>query len=343
MNNRAIAYEFLLRIILAILFVGGAIYIGSSIGKSFFRLTGSGLDSFIDFAYDVTNLENGQYKDISVDFDKGTAIIGFSKDAKQFECHKCLSTNVDPESEFPTAFFKKPQNEECKDSACICLCRKGLADDDVAEGVKSFSCEHLICRALNNLNIIDEYSAAGMLSDFINPYWKGGFVYGRNMGIELSNLASNYAKNTPRTIHLRAENYMNFISVCQEEKCFSEEDRKLIDEKITALREKEKDIRLKEEFDEFIDFLAQCQENTEKCDSRNFISGHNIYYLPTTSQDNGIYLVKQGLKPYIDGFISKKTQISLFEDEDRELGEGEIFESNSAAFISKDNKVILTG
>ena len=45
MNKKAIAYEFLLRLIIAILFVGAALYIG----KSLFRLTGSGFDSYLGF------------------------------------------------------------------------------------------------------------------------------------------------------------------------------------------------------------------------------------------------------------------------------------------------------
>ena len=65
MNKKAIAYEFLLRLIIAILFVGAALYIG----KSLFRLTGSGFDSYLGFVSEANRLENGQQSQTPPDRD----------------------------------------------------------------------------------------------------------------------------------------------------------------------------------------------------------------------------------------------------------------------------------
>src|SRR3989338_4287337 len=184
MNKKAIAYEFLLRLIIAILFVSATLYIG----KSLFRLTGSGFDSYLGFVSTINSLEDGQFKEVGVDFDKETAIIGFNSDAERFECYDCAAPSIDNR---PRAIFEKPRNDECKDGACICLCSKvlsktyiGTLAEEILE-TKQFACESLTCRKSTNSDIIDLYKPKNLFLKSLNTLWKGGFVYGRGIDVDL--------------------------------------------------------------------------------------------------------------------------------------------------------------
>ena len=345
MNKKAIAYEFLLRLIIAILFVGAALYIG----KSLFRLTGSGFDSYLGFVSEANRLENGQFKELGVDFDKNTAIIGFSKDAEQFECYNCISPSVDNK---PRAIFKKPIKPECKNRACICLCREGLSDKE-SGATTEFSCSSLTCRNLkDDLDVIDIYDATKENQPGLKAFWKGGFVYGRDIKAALNNM-ENYL---PRTRVLRIENYNNLIVACSSGKkeCLSSEAKTELDKRMKEKKEKELRVQSEKAFGEFINFLNKCKEDASKCGAREFIGGYNIFYIPTTKPDHGIYLLKKpepDLKPdvdmnrdlvVIDGKKIKSSEIpKLNKNENEEFSEDNIFKSNKAEFNYKNGNIIV--
>lgn len=337
MNRKALAYEFLLRLIIAILFVSAAIYIG----KSLFRLTDSGLDSFNKFVFTADNLKDGQFKELGVDFDKGTAIIGFSEDAEKFESSSIFD-------KFDKAILKKPQNSECKSGACICLCRKS-SYENLNTRAPELVCESITCNKLGSgLDIIDIYETENELLK-IQVTWKGGFVYGRDIKATINGL-NDYR---PRTRVLRIENYQNIIAVCPAEKkeCLSDEDKKALDQRIIEKLEKDTNIKLQKAFKDFINSLNGCKENIDKCGTLNFINGYNVYYIPTTEQekDNGVYLLKRVSEPdvqrdliKIDNEELKKLQITLYENENKELDKGYIFKDNKVVITSKDDKIVVS-
>ncbi len=200
---------------------------------------------------------------------------------------------------------------------------------------------------LQYLVIIDIYDVKREDQPGLKAFWKGGFVYGRDIKAALNNM-KNYL---PRTRVLRVENYKNIITVCpaEQKECLSKEDKNLLDQRIKERSEKKLNNELQKAFQNFIDSLNQCKDNKDKCGTLNFVNEYNIYYIQTTEQDNGIYLLKQVSEPDIQRDIIKieneelkLLQITLYKPENEELDRGYIFKNNEVVITSEDGEIIIT-
>ncbi|MBW2996277.1 hypothetical protein KY332_03180 [Candidatus Woesearchaeota archaeon] len=75
MKKKAIMYEFLVRLIIAVLMVTAAIIIG----KSFFRLTSEGMNSYHKLVGVIEDIEPPELKSTSLAMDKETMIVVFNE------------------------------------------------------------------------------------------------------------------------------------------------------------------------------------------------------------------------------------------------------------------------
>lgn len=126
---------------------------------------------------DINNLEVGKQKESFIVLEHDIAVIGFSKN-KDYQCYGCPNAHKGK----LVAQFKRPSNEQCKDSACICICR-GLIDKSLLD----LNCNKLQCEKLNS----DIYPKVE-LGEFISKKfgfgystqssWQGGFFYATDAG-----------------------------------------------------------------------------------------------------------------------------------------------------------------
>ena len=72
---------------------------------------------------------------------KGTAVIGFSKNAKEFRCYGCQQIYGAAFSEkLLYDSIDKPSNNECNGKSCICACLSGFALGSVSGSESKIIC-----------------------------------------------------------------------------------------------------------------------------------------------------------------------------------------------------------
>ena len=151
-------------------------------------------EEFNKFVKNIDNVQVGPESQIFVNLYPNTAIIGFSKNADSFKCIACGSST----SKDIISFFNKPQNKECKEGSCICLCPHSIQIDTSKEPPLEMKCENMICKPLK-----DDLAESIELSKYFEQFerteplrysnikyarWAGGFLFERH---SRSNFISN--------------------------------------------------------------------------------------------------------------------------------------------------------
>lgn len=183
----------------------------------------------------VKNLNEGPYEQHQeiITLDEGNALIGFGKD-KNYQCIWCNPVTGKLYHEVTTQ-IPKPDKEECKGSACICLCKKRLEDDKLDEEeqkkeVPQIYCkEYIKCYKLNHdlypqydlTSFIKENYPKGGAASGIS--WRGGFFIGRNFNgisdIFIGGIYSNDVRS--RTIYREKKRLgqNTYVAVCPKLPC----------------------------------------------------------------------------------------------------------------------------
>ena len=134
-DKKGLGFEGLVRIVAAVFAISTGIFLLYKFGGAALEASGFNLklseQTFENLVKDLNSedFKIGDSKQKFLNLDKDTAIIGFSKNMN-YECHRCYATQLCPSCPPPslrpeiTARFSRPNTEECKDSACLCLCQK---------------------------------------------------------------------------------------------------------------------------------------------------------------------------------------------------------------------------
>ena len=155
MNKKAIMYEFLVRMIIALVMIVAAI----AIGRSFFRISNQGTNSFNEFVGILQNIEDGSQESMTLAMDKGTAIIGFGQGATQVIRANYPGTG----NQYPPTLKTCATNQECHsfvnrppscpiDIACVCICK------DYIENKFKVGCEDTTCQEIRGRNFSESIS-----------------------------------------------------------------------------------------------------------------------------------------------------------------------------------------
>lgn len=119
-GKKAFMPEFFVRFLIALIFIGSALYIGSKL----FRLSDKGYDEYDKLAGLINDVkENGEIRSISLSMDKDTAIAGFSGDDEQSVSRYNLPS---PAGQIIFVFQRGdfPACMKDKSKSCICLVQK---------------------------------------------------------------------------------------------------------------------------------------------------------------------------------------------------------------------------
>ncbi len=146
--------------------------IGCTVIKNFSNKDDKVAASFEGFVNMINAMSDPTKSYTELDFKKGSAIVGFRKGASTWECYNCHTTHS-----LPTRVFIKPSNDQCKSTACMCLCPEGF----VLEGGtnKLAKCgKPLMCKILNK-DIKEVTIIRSSDNSFSNDdtYWKNGFLF----------------------------------------------------------------------------------------------------------------------------------------------------------------------
>ena len=172
------------------------------------------IKSFEDFVNNINKMKL-EIETFSLKLKEGTVIIGFSKGAERYECYGCLGSNKDK----PRVVFNKPTNQECADSACICLCSNGfkLQTDKIENRITYFGqCTKLRCKKIEQYNIIDKVIIRQfakihlIVSGETGLYWKNGFLFTNGISTPPNGLGRYNEKISTFVVEKRD----NFIGVC---------------------------------------------------------------------------------------------------------------------------------
>lgn len=215
-HRKGLVVEALMRIIIMAVLV----FIVWKIGKTAYAAAfgeGNTLNEFDDFVGIINSAQfkAGEAKQELLTLDPGTAIIGFSKD-KDYKCQSRITIDK------LESTFKRPLDAECKDSACICMCLKGLPTNMGSQQPLQITCEKLVCKKVKDdiAPIVEIGSQKGTVYGYTyqqSSLWEGGFLYVRDAGtadIAMSGLP----KNDKRTIAIILEKQIvdgkTYIGVC---------------------------------------------------------------------------------------------------------------------------------
>ncbi|MBI1934895.1 hypothetical protein HYS31_00495 [Candidatus Woesearchaeota archaeon] len=156
-----------------------------------------------------------------------TAVIGFSKNSKEFRCHNCGVGTVET-----YLSVKKPSNEECDNKPCMCLCSSGLDSEPESDVGTNIKCKEFSCETLMN-DITPKIELKDTLNKIYKrelgyeypppyPYWENGFFFVRDTSLKI---LSGIPKGKDRriTIAIEKENLgsVDYVAVCPELPCFT--------------------------------------------------------------------------------------------------------------------------
>ncbi|MEK6943192.1 MAG: hypothetical protein AABX00_03970 [Nanoarchaeota archaeon] len=181
------------------------------------------LNSFESLANEMNSHENWIEKQTLLSLDSDTAVFGFSKTGN-FECYGC--GNLDKGK--LRSFFTRPQNEECKDSACVCLCSSPSVppDSPLSESLE-IKCKKMSCRK-TNYEISSGYEVKRFfksISASDTASWKNGFVYARDIEdntVPITGMPRNKERITSLFLERKTANGINYIGVCPVKPCIEQ-------------------------------------------------------------------------------------------------------------------------
>ena len=188
-NKRGIVIEALLRIIIMVVLVVVVFNIGKNVAEAFFG-SSDALQSVENLANELNSnsFQNDERRQSFLSLEKGTAIIGFSKNAKDFRCYTCPQIYAVSEESLPYYSIDKPSNAECNGKACICACLKGFASTTKSDTESKVTCKSFSCKALNydlpNKISLEDALKSRNIQIAIYPYWENGFFFVRWGGAE---------------------------------------------------------------------------------------------------------------------------------------------------------------
>jgi hypothetical protein len=154
--------EGLLRLILAIVLVFIAFTACSKLGPKSSDQENKYILSFEDFVSGIDS-QSRERTAYTVEMGKKSAIIGFSKDKNSWKCENCPGAGN-------KEIFKPTDSLSCKNSACVCLCKKDFRFEDEF-GV----CNELIC-----IQTTQDFSSTTKVMGS-NSFWKDGFLIVRDI------------------------------------------------------------------------------------------------------------------------------------------------------------------
>lgn len=167
----------LLRIIIAIVLVFVFFAACSNIRNAFSNKDDKVIGAFEEFANGINDMSK-ETKSFEIEFKKGSAIIGFTKNSAgsplDWQCFNCHTTSP-PQ---PSRAYLGPPNSECVGSACICLCLEGFSFD-----LNFGKCPSaLICKGLTK-DIKETTIIMSSDHSFSNDdtYWKNGFLFANDV------------------------------------------------------------------------------------------------------------------------------------------------------------------
>ncbi|MBW2988952.1 hypothetical protein KY358_01400 [Candidatus Woesearchaeota archaeon] len=174
-KRRGLMTEFLLRLIIALLFFLSAIFLA----KSLFRVTSGGEQSFNRFIEVIKETEEGGTRSMNLIMDKGTAIYGFSKYSEEIS----IGAYERVTGRYKKAIvIKRPDN--CEDrKACVCLCQEGWQGEEIG-GVEEVFCNHKAkCMSMDYVDFLSDVPLKDIEMDvkpfYQNFFLKGGFTFER--------------------------------------------------------------------------------------------------------------------------------------------------------------------
>lgn len=157
--------------------------------------------SFEKFVDKINGFPAGK-RPASIELDKDSAIIGFSKNINLFECVNCWDGNKN------IVFDKPTKNQECSESACICLCNEGFDSTEIGSGDDQAKVIH--CKKKLNCKQIDkDVVEATVVSVREGSYFNNGFLFARDIS-DVNGLE----KHTQETIDFVVDKTEDIIAVC---------------------------------------------------------------------------------------------------------------------------------
>ena len=228
-NKKGLVIEALIRTVIAVVLVVVVLNIGKNAGEAAGLWgTSQSLKSLENLADKLNSpdLKDGDSRQELISMDKATAIIGFSK-GYDYECYGC---GGDPKDKL-TAKFNRPQNIECKDSSCLCVCLEGLPKIRGGQQILEITCSKLQCRKLDT-DIITKIELGELIEKKYGSgnrkfsSWQGGFLIARDTGeadAAISGLPQNLRNTITLTIEKRSVSGIPFIGVCPGFPCIKTE------------------------------------------------------------------------------------------------------------------------
>lgn len=221
------AVEHLVRTLLAIALVIIAISIVKKPAEAAFKsVFGGNLeDSFKEFVAEANNFQ-AKSKQVFVKLEKNTAIIGFSSTAKEFKCFGCGIETTDI-----TSSIAKPENEQCKNKPCVCLCKSGLKFNKRSNSQYEMRCDRLSCETLKkdlfeiigHEKYIEELQRREQIdySALKNAKWEGGFLFERHSREDFISNGLPQKQGAIFTVFITQEstNQGIYVAVCPSEEC----------------------------------------------------------------------------------------------------------------------------
>lgn len=187
--------------------------IGSKVYGAFFSSDKRFLESFVQFTSNINDMKEGS-ETFTIKLKKGSAIIGFSQENDEYKYITSSTRTIEHGQLRIDSVFKKPSNEECDNNACICLCSDSLDwDNNILKCKKQMYCEKLEnVDIINSLPILFNPFSNVQQGDF--KYWKGGFLFGRNIKPIYNGLTENKNELEDLRIEKRRIGDKNIISFC---------------------------------------------------------------------------------------------------------------------------------
>jgi hypothetical protein len=206
-NKKGIMLEFLVRLIIAIVFISGAI----AIGRSFFRLTSQSGQSFDEVVTLIQEVQEGKAELLNgrLIMDTNTAIVGYNKDS-EYVTRKIRAKNIPEAISIPLFYsVNRPSTIECElTKTCICLFKEGRLD------IHS-QFKNPICIELEGVTFVEKTKE-------FSHYDK------KDLSKNNENLAQD--KNVTQRYHsVYVQGYKKKISVCLESPCITDEMKRQID------------------------------------------------------------------------------------------------------------------
>lgn len=226
-NTKGLAVEHLARTIIMISLVIVVLFIIKDPAEAALKsLFSSNLESSLkEFVGEIDNLQV-RSKQIFLPLDKNTAIIGFSSKTKEFRCFGCGLDTKDV-----TSYINKPDSEQCKDRACICLCYSLKLPDTRGKYSYEMKCERMSCEVLKkdlfdvieHKNYLEKLEKQGQTdySKLKNARWEGGFLFEKHSRGDFVSNGLPQKQEPKFTVVVIQENTVDdvYVAVCPGEEC----------------------------------------------------------------------------------------------------------------------------